>query len=304
MEKEIYILTDVTPDEGGKVDYIRGSLAAFEHLGKEMLPKVLEVLTIIGSGGYLDEYENTFNLYKERDSETITEALEGRIKKFKIGNSDMTFRSVIIKSVDQEENFSFENKKYLYQRLKENNETGIIEEVGIFFTSGAGFYEVIPLVKKDRPLGLSLKRYMPFTVKDGKAYMYDMEGKPCGGPFEYVEPHSGLLYFVAESKEKKYIVDFIGQRLTGENIEFNSADDYNGYILFQENGKFGFIHSESRMVSPVEFDDIEPIELAEAVKVKKEDEWGYLAEDFTFLPEKEIKVNDGLSDEIYWFGWE
>ena len=302
MEKKVYVLTNVTPNENGKINYIGGSLAAFENLGKEMLPKVLEVLTVICSEGFVEEYENTFKLFKERDSDVITEALEGKVEKFKIGNSDMSFRSMVVKSDDQDDNFSFENKKFLYQRIKENYKTGEMEEVGIFTSSGDGFYEIIPLVKIDRPLGLSLKRYLPFTVKDGKAYMYDFEGKPCGGPFEYVEPHSGLLFFVAESKDKKYFVDFMGNRLTGENIFFNSADDYNGYIIFGKNDKWGFIHVDSHTVSPVEYDDIEPVELAEAIKVKKGEEWGYLAEDFTFIPESIIEEEDSNWDDVYWYG--
>ena len=272
MEKKVYVLTNVTPDENGKINYIGGSLAAFDILGKEMLPKVLEVLTVICSERFVEEYENTFKLFKERDSDVITEALEGKVEKFKIGNSDMSFRSMVVKSDDQDENFSFENNKFLYQRIQENYKTGEMEEVGIFTSSGDGFYEIILLVKIDRPLGLSLKRYLPFTVKYGKAFMYDFEGKPCGGPFEDVEPHSGLLFFVAESKGKKYFVDFMGNRLTGENIFFNSADDYNGYIIFRKNDKWGFIHVDSHTVSPVEYDDIEPVELAEAIKVKKGEE--------------------------------
>lgn len=302
MEKKVYILTDVTPDENGRVNYIEGSLAAFEKLGKEMLPKVLEVLTVICSEGHVEEYENTYKLFKERDSEAITETLEGITEKFKIGNSEMIFRPIIVESDNNEEINPFENKKYLYQRIKENYKTGKVEETGFFTTSGDGFYQIIPLVRIDRPLGLSLKRYLPFTVKDGKAYMYDFEGNPCGGPFEYVEPHSGLLFFVAESINKKYFVDFKGNRLTGENIRFNSGDDYNGYILFRENEKWGFIHIDSHTVSPVEYDDIEPIGLAESIKVKKGDEWGYLAEDFTFIPESIIEEDDENWDDVYWYG--
>ena len=77
----------------------------------------------------------------------------------------------------------------------------------------------------------------------------------------------------------------------------------NGYLQFEKDGKQGFFELGSGVMSPL-FDEVEPIEMGEAIRVKKDGEWGYLAEDFTFLPEKEIKVNDGLSDEINWFGWE
>lgn len=304
MEKKIYVLTDITPDDSGYVNYIDGSLAAFEHLGKEMLPKVLETFTVICSEGYIEEYESTHELFKEKDSEAIMCALEGGCERFKIGNRDMTFRPVVVQFDEKEEKEPFENKKFLYQRLKENFETGMAEEAGIFTTPGDRCYEIIPLVNADRPLGLSLKRYMPFTVKDGKAYMYDLEGKPCSEAFDYVEPHSDFLFFVKESTGKQYFVDLMGNRLTGENIEFKRGDDYNGYIIFKENGKFGFIQTDSHIVSPAEYDDIEPIELAEAVKVKKGEEWGYLAEDFTFIPETLIEEDDDNWDDVFWYGLE
>ena len=94
----------------------------------------------------------------------------------------------------------------------------------------------------------------------------------------------------------------MGNRLTGENIFFNSADDYNGYVLLRENDKWGFIHVDSHTVSPVEYDDIEPVELAEAIKVKKGEEWGYLAEDFTIIPESIIEEDDANWDDVYWYG--
>ena len=77
----------------------------------------------------------------------------------------------------------------------------------------------------------------------------------------------------------------------------------NGYMVFEEGGKVGFFELNTDVKSPL-FDDIDIIEMGEAIRVKKDGEWGFLAEDFTFLPEKEVEVNDDLSDLVYWFGWE
>lgn len=162
--------------------------------------------------------------------------------------------------------------------------------------------------KKSYPQTMTLYNYLPFVLEGNMGYMLLLDEAPCGGPFIYAEQLAGANFFVVEPAEHEqdrnsYIVDFEGYKLTPDHTSMRGGDSgSNGYIIFTAGGKWGFIHATSGMVSPVEYDDIDPVDMDEYVRVKKNGEWGYLTEDFTFISEKDMEEDPDLSDLRYWKG--
>lgn len=172
----------------------------------------------------------------------------------------------------------------------------------------AGVYSVIctrdlvacvPYFRSDGSGTLTLDRYMPFIVRGTDGYLIDKAGEEIAGPFMSAFP-IGYGFFMVQAPDGLWkLIDTVG------NVKIEAIHPYtpcNGYMQFDKDGKQGFFEPCSGVVSPL-FEEVEAIEWEEPVKVKKDGCWGYLAEDFTFLPEDKVEENDGLSDEIYWRGY-
>ena len=172
----------------------------------------------------------------------------------------------------------------------------------------AGVYSVIctrdlaacvPYFKSDGSGTLTLDRYTPFVGKGDEGYLVDKTGVEIAGPFKYAKPVGGGFFIVQTPDGQKNVIFADG------TVKIEAIKPYepcNGYMEFEKDGKQGFLEPVSGVVSPL-FEEVATIELGEPVKVKKEGRWGYLAEDFTFLAEEQLEAEEGLSDEIFWYGY-
>lgn len=302
MEKKVYLLTDVTPGRDGKVDTTNGNIAAFLSLEKINLPQIIEALTVARFEG-LENYEPVREeISKQKDE--ILAVMEGKKEFFTIGESKYTLRPVILDSNTEEKEEELDKITTLYLRYR-YDEKGDLKETGIYSKSLMDETPEAPinLVNPGKKIGLSHHFYFPFEIEDSKAYMFNPKGERCGGPFISTALLGGYTYHVIEPDGKSYIVNIAGEKLTGDNVEVNPNDNFNGYTPFRENDKWGFIHDDSNIVSPVEYEEIDIIEMGEPIHVKKDGEWGYLAEDFTFIPETRLDDTEkDPSDDIYWRG--
>lgn len=172
----------------------------------------------------------------------------------------------------------------------------------------AGVYSVIttrdraacvPFFRSEGSGTLTLDRYMPFVVKGDEGYLVDEAGIEIAGPFKYAKPVGGGFFIVQTPDGQKNVIFADG---TVKIEAINPYEPCNGYMEFEKDGRQGFFDPGTGIVSPL-FDEVATIELGEPVKVKKEGRWGYLAEDFTFLAEEQLEAEEGLSDEIFWYGY-
>lgn len=157
----------------------------------------------------------------------------------------------------------------------------------------------VPFYRDDRSGRITLDHYMPFIVKGSEGYLTDASGAEVAGPFKYAWPVGGGFFVTATSESQLDIMSSDGEVKIDGITKFAQN---NRYLEFEKDGKYGFLEFCSGVVSPL-FDLIE-IDLGEPIRVKKDGCWGYLAEDFTFLPEDKVEEQEELSDEIYWFGGE
>ena len=302
MEKKAYLLTDITPQSDGMVNIVNGNIAAFLHLEETNLPQIIEALTVERFKG-LEDYEIIRDEIRKQAGE-ILEVMEGKKESFTVGESVYTLRPVNLDAdtEDVKEDLDKINTLYLryrYDKKDDLEETGIYSKPSMDDTPEA----IINLVQPGKKIGLSHQFYFPFEVENKKAYMFNPKGERCGGPFISTAILGGHTFNVIEPDGKSYIVDIVGTKLTGDNVKVNPNDSFNGYTPFRENDKWGFIHDSSNIVSPVEYDEIDIIEMGEPVHVKKDGEWGYLAKDFTFIPESRLNDDDDdPSDDIFWRG--
>ena len=162
--------------------------------------------------------------------------------------------------------------------------------------------------RKSDPQTLTFLQYMPFVLEGDAGYMILPDGKVCGGPYTFARQLAGMNFLVAEpapedQEYNSYIVNVAGEKLTPDYAKIEEGNPgFNGYILFCAGGRWGFIHAESGITSPAEYEDIDPVEMGELVKVKKDGVWGYLTEDFNFISKEEADEDYEKHDLCYWRG--
>lgn len=127
----------------------------------------------------------------------------------------------------------------------------------------------IPLITDTNWPGISINNYMPFIIKDKKLFMFDWEGKPCGGPFKDVVPLMGGYYGLEDDLGKKYIMDYNGKKLIEEDVDafdvsMLCCDDEITEIfgLYSKNGKWGYFTLTGE-VSKAIYDEITSVSLGE-----------------------------------------
>ena len=167
--------------------------------------------------------------------------------------------------------------------------------------------ESVPLVTKSNWPGLSIRQYMPFTIKDNKLYMFDWDGKPCGGP--YIDVMKIMEYFgVTEENGKKYIVDLNGKLYIDDVDEYDIQIYTDGfdeivsiYGLYSKNGKWGFFTLRGD-VSQAIYDSIDDVQYTENCSyravIRIDEKWGWTTPgvDFEPFPDRAVKYNNEICD--------
>lgn len=302
MNKKVLVVSFTYPDAKS------GELFAPEEMfvvpygeSDETVESLLWAIAIQENGPSLETYRATLDELNARREE-LRHLADGRIEFFEIDGSRYYAKAMPFEQ-GRENPLDLNEARpgtTLYIRYDgEGNELGVFAEC-------PGFEEVTKYVrffKTSDPQMLTLHHFMPFVIDGEYGYMIDPKQERLGASLKYAKPLAGFFYFVVDSDEKGYIVDVTGRKVTESptRIDFDNPG-YNGYIIFTEGDKWGFIHTESGIKSPVVFDGILTVEIGEPVNVKKDGEWGFLTETFDFIPESAIEEDDSLTDDIYWYG--
>ena len=257
--------------EGLALQAFNGSFALFSEIRKEIEDHAEDIL-LTAEG--------------KRDSFTLYGDMVYRLKECEVDAGLVNSRGELILK---------EGDTLFIEYDEEDNEIGIYGKA-----RDSGNVACVPFFRKNGNGQLSAGQKMPFVLRGAEGYLTDSSGVEIAGPYKYASVLGGDNFLVATTDGIWSVIDAAGN-VKVDGIHPSNA--CNGYLQFEKDGKQGFFELSSGVMSPL-FDEVDPIEMGEAIRVKKDGELGYLAEDFTFLPVKEIKVNDGLSDEIYWFGWE
>lgn len=268
---------------------------------EDVIESLRWAIAIHQEGFLLETYHQTLSELDARRVE-LAQLIEGKIEYFEINHARYLVKEMPFEPSKETPTDLAELRpgKRLYIRYDaDGNETGV-------FAEDPGFEVVTRFVhffKASNPQTLTLFDYMPFVIDGEYGYMLNQKQERVGSLLKYAQPMAGFYYFVVDSEGNGCIVDVTGRKITEgpTRIDFDNPG-YNGYIIFMEGDKWGFIHAESGTKSPVVFDGIIPVEIGEAVRVKKNDEWGFLTETFDFISESAIEEDDSLSDDIYWYG--
>ena len=267
---------------------------------EESVESLRWAIAIHQNGSLLESYQDTLNELDNR-KEQLAQLVEGKIEYFEIDNARYYVKALPFEPGQDSLKDLTEVRPgtTLYIRYdKEDNEIGVFTEY-----DGKLSTIYIEFFKTSTPQTLTLFNYMPFVIDGNGGYMINLDQQRVGPLLKYAMPMAGFFYFVVDNEDNGYIVDVMGRKVTESptKIDFDNPG-YNGYIIFMEGGKYGFIHAESGTKSPVVFDCIDTVELGEAVRVKKDGEWGFLTETFEFISESAIEEDDSLTDDIYWRG--
>lgn len=257
-------------------------------------------IAINQNGSLLESYQETLHELDARKDQ-LAQLIDGQIEYFEIDDARYYAKSLPFEpGQDNPKNLSdVRPGTKLYIRYdKEGKEIGIFAE-----DDGNPSTGYINFFRTSDPQTLTLFYFMPFVIDGKGGYMINHKQERVTSVLKYAKPMAGFFYFVVDSDSKGYFVDMMGRKVTESptRIDFDNPG-YNGYIIFMEGDKYGFIHAESGTKSPVVFDGIDTVEIGKAIRVKKDGEWGYLTETFEFIPEKAIEEDDSLTDDIYWYG--
>lgn len=251
--------------EGLILKLFTGRFASLEELREEIEPHAGEILDAV------EGKKDSFTLY---DGEAVLTLRERDVDEDIVTDREMSD----LKSGDT-----------LFIRYDaDGNETGVYSVISTRERAAC-----VPFFKKDDSGSLTLDHPMPFVAKGAEGYMVDESGVEIAGPFSHARP-AGWGYYVVITPEMKWLIIDNRGEVKVEAVMIHGFS--NGYITFVKDGREGFFEPCSGTVSPL-FDKME-IEIGEGIRVMKDGSWGYLARDFTFLPEED----EDLADEIYWFG--
>lgn len=264
-----------------------------EKVGKE----IMEALALKGFSG---NFASLLAARKEIEAHAgeILDVVEGRKDNFTLfGDMVYTLRERTLDEdlVTDREMSDLKNGDTIFVKYDTQK-----KDVGVYSVISAEEWAVcIPYFKSDGSGTLTFERYIPFVAKGAEGYLVDQAGVEIAGPFKYAMPIGGGFFIVQKPDGQKNVI-YADGTVKIEAIKPNEPS--NGYMEFEKDGKQGFFEPSSGVVSPL-FDEVATIELGEPIKVKKEGRWGYLTEDFTFLSEEQLEAEDGLSDEIFWYGY-
>ena len=158
---------------------------------------------------------------------------------------------------------------------------------------------MVPFMTDEKSVCLGITYYFPFRAKGEVGFLVNEAGEEIGGPYKYARVLSGRFFTVVDSEGTANIINSEGHIVVA-GIQRSWAA--NGFIDYDKDGKSGFIEVDTEICSPL-FDELDAIFMDKDIRVKKDGEWGYLAEDFTFLPETEVEKDDEVHDRIYWGGY-
>lgn len=268
---------------------------------EESVESLRWTIAIHHNGSFFESYQETLSELDARKDE-LAQFIEGKSEYFEIDDARYYIKALPFEPGQENpmDLAKLRPGKMLYIRFDaDGNETAV-------FAEDPGFEVVTRFVhffKASNPQTLTLFHFMPFVIDGEYGYMINPKHERVGSLLKYAKPMAGFFYFVIDSDGKGYIVDVNGRKVTEipTKIDFDNPG-YNGYIPFMEGDKWGFIHADSATKSPVVFDGICPVEIGEAVRVKKDGEWGFLTETFDFISESAIEEDDSLTDDIYWYG--
>lgn len=257
-------------------------------------------IAINQNGPMLSSYQKTLSELDDLDQQLIL-LIEGRIEYFEINDSRYYVKSLPFEpgQHNPKDLNGLRPGDMLYIREdKEGNDIGIFADFDERYTS-----RFIYFFKTSDPQTLTLYNYMPFVIEGEAGYMINLKRERTGSLLKYAKPLPGFFFFVVDCDSNRFIVDVNGRKVTGSSTKIEILNPgYNGYIVFADGDKYGFIHAESATQSPVVFDEIDTVEMGEPVRVRKDGEWGYLTETFDFISEAAIQEDDSLTDDIYWYG--
>lgn len=306
MENNVILIgIAVIDEETGKYGDYMYHAAIPDGPVSELLSTYKSVVSILLCEEWLGKYSECL---AELDacSNDIMDMLEGRRDHFWFAN--MHFNMTRLPLDDGQDDdipvSSVRQGTELFVRFENNTAVGV--STAIF---GDGDYDFVRFYRESTPKTLTLNDFMPFVIEGDAGYMVLPDGSRGDKLYDYAKPLAGLNYIVNEVVDgdhdsgRSYIINRHGHQLTpyGTKIEAGNPG-YNGCIPFIVGDKWGFIHVDSGTVSPVEYEDIAPVQLDEYIHVKKNGEWGYLAEDFTFISDRLVAEDDEKADDRYWAG--
>ena len=301
MNKEILVVSFASLDEkSGKFNNPYVTFALPNENIDQTVESLRWAIAIQLNGPLLDSYQDTL---KELDArkEQLSQLIDGKIENFEIEDTRYSVKILPFEpGLESHKDWAEvrPGTRLYIQYDKKGNELGVFaEDDGKLSTRFINFF------RTSNPQTLTLYHYLPFVIEGKVGYMINHEQERVGSLMMYAKPMAGFYFFVVDSEDNGYIVDVLGRKVTESptRIDFDNPG-YNGYIIFMEGDKYGFIHAESGTKSPVIFDGIDTVEIGEAVRVKKGDEWGFLTETFEFISENAIEEDDCLTDDIYWYG--
>ena len=260
---------------------ITNVVAALPYKEENIIPEFIDALMKLSSCGY-SEWEETKAKIEDRKEE-IKSFLSGENKKFAFEDKIYSFLSVPYEPEESEKDKVEDKFPYVYVKF---DESGTIPEIAYgSLEKGREIPSLcVPVIKEGSWPGVAFGISMPFKVKDKKLHMFDSEGNPCGEAVDSALPLVGGYYLVGVTDSGSFIVNREGVKVSQSGIKVYSP--YNGYCVFEKNGKYGFITEWGELCEP-RFDEIDVIDMGEPVRVKLGDQWGYVTTDNEFVTEEQ-----------------
>lgn len=266
-------------------------VAAFPVKDEAKIPEFIDTLMKLSSCIYA-EWEETKGKLEDRKEE-IKSFLSGEKEEFAFEDKIYSFLSVPFEP--EESNKDKVEDKFPYVYVKFDEDTTLPEIVYESLEKGREIPSLcVPVVKEGSWPGLALGISMPFTVKDKKLHMFDIDGNPCGDPIEGALPLIGGYYLAYISDSDSFIVNRDGIKVSQTGVKVFGPG--NGYCVFENEGKYGFVTEWGEICEP-KFDEIDIIDMGEPVRVKLGNQWGYVTTDNEFVTEEQ---QDEEEYEIYY----